>query len=160
MIGFRIDTQYQKLKEIASNANKFLWRGGDEYSGPVDPVGIIIRTDCRFHTISYWFVLAENVSPEYLGAAWDEESPAGVIYVGLDQNFEFIEWDTVSKTLGYICGDSSPNGDVAGLCEACANNPNAKVSDSLLFFEHRGNVFTSLLMRKRHSFDISIWRRQ
>jgi hypothetical protein len=155
MKHLRIDTQYKKLKEIALSASKFIWNGGDAYLGPVNPKGIIIHTDCGHHTISYWFVLAENVSPEYLDEIWDGESPAGVILVRLDQNFEFTEWDTTTKTLGYINGNSSPDGTIMGLYEHFANNPNARISMTPLFFERQGNAFTSLLLLKRNNFDIS-----
>ena len=147
-MAIRIDTQYNKLKVLALEAKRFVWNGGDDYLGPVSPRGITIHTDCRNNGIHFWFVLADNVTPQYLAQVWDEESPVGVILAKLDNNFEFSEWSPSSLTLGGITGDSSPGG-IADYCDKFATNPNAKISHSLLYFEDQGSELTSLLMRKR-----------
>jgi hypothetical protein len=114
-MAIKLDAKYQKLKEIALSAERFVWNGTDDlYTGPVNPVGIYIWTSSYHHVVRFVFVLAEGVSPQYLEEAWDEKSPGGFIAAELNNKFEFADWDPTSKTIGKIGADSSPDGTLWG----------------------------------------------
>jgi hypothetical protein len=149
-MSIKLDTQYQKLKEIALRAN-LVWHeyeGGESYKGHVSPVGIYIRTHSK-HFVNFGFILAERVPPQQLPeGSWDERTPGGFITAALDNNFEFEEWDSASNTLMVDC-DCSPDGTFWAKCEDLAHKPDVAASYAFLFYEAQGNGYTGMLMQKR-----------
>jgi hypothetical protein len=142
----KLDTQYQKLKQIASRAN-LVWHeydGGGSYTGHVSPRGIYVQTHAK-HIVSFWLILAEHVPAEQLPEGWDEGS---FIVAALDNNCEFEEWDPESNTLMVDC-DNSPDGTFWGKCEQFAHKPNAPASFAFLFYEDQGNGYTGMLTQRR-----------
>jgi hypothetical protein len=148
-MSIKLNEQFQKLKEIALSADKFVRAVDDgSYTGPINPMAIYVWTYEPKHILRFVFVLADRVSPDDLGGDWDEESPGGFVTAELNGNLEFEEWDEASKTL-IVGGDCSPDGTLWGRCEYLVSKPKIHVSMGLLFYERDGVGYTGMLMQKR-----------
>ena len=146
--GLPLSEQYQRLRHTVLNAQRFLWSDGQQYAGPIRPVGIYLWMSSHFHLLKYWFVLAERVPPEHLNGVWDEESPFGFVTLDLDNNLEFVDWDPAANTFTKIYGSSGNDGTMWGECRYYANNSKTHVSMAVLIFEHGGNLYTGNVTQK------------
>jgi|LGVF01.1.fsa_nt_gb hypothetical protein len=109
-----LEKKFQELRDIVINADKFIWNGGREYTGTVNPRGIMSMHNSGLNITQNSLILAENVPSKYLH---DDEYPFGVVFADLDENFDLVEWDPSSKTLGAIAADLCPNGTAESLVD-------------------------------------------
>jgi len=143
--GLLLNEQYQKLKETALSAERFLWSDNEPYAGPIRPAGIYLWMSSHHHLLKYWFILAERVAPDHLNGVWDEESPFGFVTLDLDNNFEFRDWDPASRTFTRIYGSSGNDGTVWGDCQYYVNL-RKHISMAVLVFEQDGEIYTGHIM--------------
>lgn len=148
-MAIRLDQTYRQLSSIVLAARRLLWSSGDEYTGPTSPLGLLVQLDCRVHSLTYWFVLAECVAPKDLSSAWDEESPGGIVLVRLREDFTFAQWDLASGILGGITAVCSSDGSAAAYEVELASNPNAKVSFSRIYSPDQHSGVTHLVAPKQ-----------
>jgi hypothetical protein len=103
-VGINIKEKFAKLSMLAINANKLRFNGGVEYVGPVKPVGFIMQTDNRTGRSRKYLVIAEDVPLKYTLGNPDgsEPYPTGVVLAAVNDDYEFMDWNPESKTLGML----------------------------------------------------------
>ena len=115
--------RFARLVTIARGADTFLL-GYDKYTGPIRPAGIVRQTSNNSRPIPKrkdgglsqdYFVLADKVPLKFtLGDSVDgsEPYPTGVVLAPLNDNGDFLDWISQTKTLGSLqaifwCSDGS-----------------------------------------------------
>ena len=112
-MAINMEQQFHKLRGQVLRINKFIWGGGDEYLGPINPSAIVNMTILRFNKSVNYLVLAENVPAKYI--PWDPAHfPTGVVLAQLDDQFELEGFDynsnIIKKIQGCLCSDGTMNG--------------------------------------------------
>lgn len=112
-MAIKMEQKFKELKDIVMSAEKYIWPGGREYDGPIDPSGIVVYTT-QDHRSFILIVIAEKVPLKNYGGPFDEENPLGVMFADLTDDFNLKEWNAQTRTL-IVLASGCPQGSIEGL---------------------------------------------
>ena len=129
-----LEEQFYKLKNLLFTAKAFYWGGGEEYTGHLNPTGIVVMHFFRpIQKSMNFLVVAEGVPKIHFPLGDEETYPSGVILAILDESFELKDWDQTTKLLRNLKGQTCPSGSAQGLCAQIEDDP--AYTFNLLFLE-------------------------
>ena len=106
-----LEKQFQKLKDLVVNANKFYVGATDDimgYDGPVNPTAIITYIGHVDKPPIKLLVIAENVHE-------GGHIPYRIYTVILDDDFELRGYDPASKKINFVSALESTDGSINGV---------------------------------------------
>ncbi|HVF58653.1 MAG TPA: hypothetical protein VNJ70_02400 [Thermoanaerobaculia bacterium] len=126
---------FERLKSVVSRAQKFVLNSGNDYRGPVNPVGLCRQIDNHRNRSRDFLVLAEHVPLEFtLIPDGSEPFPTGVVLIPLDDDLNFVSWDPQTATVMKLsslqwCSDGT-------IEAACLENTGRNFTWEVLYKEH------------------------
>lgn len=114
-----MDEQLRKLSSIIRKSKKLYWSDGrDEYTGPINPTGIVnmVIAKNNINVNVNYLIIAERVPLKYFPHAEGyPEYDLGIVFVDLNDKFELKKYDATSKRIDGLSGCGCKQGTIRGL---------------------------------------------